>query len=275
MTYLQFHLVFILPPLVLLAAAVTSARARLPRRASWALPAVALIAIAYTTPWDNYLVWRGVWRYGGERVIGTIGYVPVEEYLFFLLQPVLTGLLLYVLLARQAKRAISAQVAARASRAADELASARAPGRRMRHAGVALYVVLAGAGGLALLEGDRYTYAGLILAWAAPVLAAQWWFAAAAVRAHSRAFAIAVTVSTVYLWIADRIAIGLGIWTIAPELSTGHMLLGLPIEEALFFLMTDLLVVQGLLWFLHPRTGEARAAIAAPRAERSPTPASM
>jgi len=33
-------------------------------------------------------------------VVGTIGYVPVEEYLFFLLQPILTGFWLYWLLSR-------------------------------------------------------------------------------------------------------------------------------------------------------------------------------
>jgi len=38
--------------------------------------------------------------YGMGRVVGTIGYVPVEEYLFFLLQPILTGLWLYWLLPR-------------------------------------------------------------------------------------------------------------------------------------------------------------------------------
>jgi lycopene beta-cyclase len=43
-------------------------------------------------------VWRGVWGYGADRVIGTIGYVPVEEYLFFILQPLLTGLWLYLVL---------------------------------------------------------------------------------------------------------------------------------------------------------------------------------
>jgi len=54
----------------------------------------------YTTPWDNYLIWRDVWHYGTDRVVGTIGYVPVEEYLFFLLQPILTGFWLYWLLSR-------------------------------------------------------------------------------------------------------------------------------------------------------------------------------
>jgi lycopene beta-cyclase len=35
-----------------------------------------------------------------------IGYVPVEEYLFFLLQPLLTGLWLYLVLADAGRRAV-------------------------------------------------------------------------------------------------------------------------------------------------------------------------
>ena len=36
-----------------------------------------------------------------DRVVGTIGYVPIEEYLFFVLQCILTGLWLYWLLAHK------------------------------------------------------------------------------------------------------------------------------------------------------------------------------
>ena len=56
------------------------------------LGVVLLLAFAYTTPWDNYLVFREVWGYPPGRVLATIGYVPVEEYAFFLLQPIMTGL---------------------------------------------------------------------------------------------------------------------------------------------------------------------------------------
>jgi len=31
-----------------------------------------LLALVYTTPWDNYLIWRDVWHYGTDRVVGTI-----------------------------------------------------------------------------------------------------------------------------------------------------------------------------------------------------------
>ena len=44
------------------------------------------LAVTYTTPWDNYLVATGVWYYNPELVTGiVIGYVPIEEYTFFVL----------------------------------------------------------------------------------------------------------------------------------------------------------------------------------------------
>jgi len=93
MSYLVFHLVLILPPILLMAATLPSSLNDLGGwRARIALPLIALIALTYTTAWDNYLVARDVWWYGPGRVLATIGFVPVEEYLFFVLQPVLTGL---------------------------------------------------------------------------------------------------------------------------------------------------------------------------------------
>jgi lycopene beta-cyclase len=81
--------------------------------------------------------------------------------------------------------------------------------------------------------------------------------------------AAAVAVPTLYLWAADRVALALGIWSIAPEHITGVHLFGLPLEEAVFFLVTNVLVVQGVLLFLHPvmrrdaAAGEVRLAAAA------------
>ncbi len=43
-----------------------------------------LLAVAYTTPWDNYLVATGVWYYNPSLVTGLVlGYGPIEEYTFF------------------------------------------------------------------------------------------------------------------------------------------------------------------------------------------------
>ena len=54
---------------------------------------ICLIALVYTTPWDNYLIRQGVWSYPEGVVLGTIGYVPIEEYGFMILQSMLGGIL--------------------------------------------------------------------------------------------------------------------------------------------------------------------------------------
>jgi lycopene beta-cyclase len=256
MTYLGFHLVFIVPPLVLLLVlAVPRAMRAYGRRAAWTLPVMALIALAWTTPWDNFLVYRGVWWYGTERVLATIGYVPVEEYLFFILQPLLTGAWTYLLLTRGS----GAPYAVRERAVPPDGLLPDSP----RALGVGVYALLT-AGGVLALTFTQGLYLGLILAWAAPVLLAQWWFMAGTAARIPRVFALAIAVPTLYLWIADRVAIGLGIWTIAPEYIVGIHLFGLPLEEAVFFLVTNVLVVQGVLLFLQPAM-QRRVEVVRPR----------
>eukprot|EP00392_Amoebophrya_sp_AT5.2_P009512 g9540.t1 len=53
-----------------------------------------LVATLYTIVWDNYLVYRGVWGYEtSSRVLFVIGWVPIEEYLFFSLETILAALI--------------------------------------------------------------------------------------------------------------------------------------------------------------------------------------
>jgi lycopene cyclase domain-containing protein len=63
-------------------------------KAVWTAIAVHIfLAVTYTTPWDNYLVATGVWYYNPELVTGIVlGYVPIEEYTFFVVETVLAGL---------------------------------------------------------------------------------------------------------------------------------------------------------------------------------------
>jgi lycopene cyclase domain-containing protein len=243
MTYLQFHLIFIFPPL--LALVLTSGRVlrRIGPRAVPALAGVVLLALAYTTPWDSELIRRGVWGYGADRVVGTIGLIPVEEYLFFILQPLLTGLWFYRMIEPRDD--------------APSVAPAVRWGPAVLYAALALW-------GWVLLRSEEGTYLGMILAWAAPVLAAQWTVAGGRIGAAPRSFALAVGIPTLYLWMADAIAIRLGIWRISETQTLGIKFGPLPLEEAAFFLATNLLVVQGLTLFLHPfRKSVAHAAPAA------------
>lgn len=102
MTYPLFLSLFLVLPILVLAYL---------QRGRWSAPwwrrAVAftiVLALLYTTPWDNYLVATGVWTYDRERVWNIVlGYVPLEEYLFFVLQVVLTGLVTLALLGRETR----------------------------------------------------------------------------------------------------------------------------------------------------------------------------
>ncbi|MEX0600562.1 MAG: lycopene cyclase domain-containing protein [Rhodothermales bacterium] len=267
MTYLTFHLVFLLPPIAVLALALRRVDA-----ARGSIKFVALLcglALVYTTPWDNYLVYREVWSYGSDRVAGTIGYVPVEEYLFFLLQPLLTGLWLLVVLDRlphsipgcrhPGRRRSDVQSDVRpgmpsgAARNVRSEAPSGAPAaspsdvQTLRRAGAVAGSVVALTGALCIAF-EQTLYLGLILAWAGPVVAGQWFLAGE--RFINRACLPGIAVPTLYLWIADRIAIGDGIWSISTRYTIGWEPLGLPVEEAVFFLVTNILVVQGLLMFI-------------------------
>lgn len=238
MSYLTFHLLFTLPPIAALALTLPRPLAgRGGPRARYGIPLIALIAFVYTTPWDNFLVASEVWSYGPERVLATIGYVPVEEYAFFLLQTILTGLLLYHLLTQVDE--------------APRCPSATASHRAVRLVGAGFFLALSALGAALLVSGWMPgRYAGLILVWAGPVLAALWAFGGNVAWQMPGVFLTAVLVPTVYLWCADAIALRAGTWHIAAPTSLGAQFLGLPVEEAVFFLMTNLMVVLGLLLWL-------------------------
>lgn len=227
LTYLSFHGVFLLPPILLLSAAAM--RSSLRRRDAVGLGLLVAIAVAYTAPWDAHLIRRGVWRYGAGAVAYRIGDVPAEEYLFFVLQTVLSGLWFYRCDAAFGRRS--------------------ADGRSVANLVGAVGWLAVAAVGVGLLGRPSTFYLGATLAWAAPVLAFQWGYGGSHLWTARRAWAAAVAVPTGYLWIADGVALDAGLWHISPTHTTGLSVAGLPVEEAVFFLLTNLLVVQGLLLF--------------------------
>jgi lycopene cyclase domain-containing protein len=228
-TYLQFHTVAMLPPIAALAV-LSWVRPSIHdrRQAVSGLVIIATLAFLYTIPWDNFLIRRGVWVYGENVVWGRLWAVPVGEALFFVLQPLLTALWLYRLpFSTTGSLAVSV---------------------RQRATGV-LAGVGVGVGGGLLLLGESTFYLGAILAWTGPILAIQWGFGWTQLWKNRRVVTLAVGLPTLYLWVVDWTAISLGLWTISPQYSIGIAPFGFPIEEAVFFLVTNLFVVQGLILY--------------------------
>jgi lycopene beta-cyclase len=244
-TYLQFHFIFILPLIALLgvwsyldvrrskqlAGSISSNN----KAAVLSVGIHILLAVAYTTPWDNYLVYRNVWNYPENSVLFTIGYVPFEEYLFFVFQTIIAALTLFTV--------------TRYYHPPDATLKRNPNFIRWTGVMIALGIMIFGAICLLFPKG---TYVGLILVWAMPVLMLQLGFGADILVQRWRVVLAAIVLPTLYLWLADRYAIvDGGIWWINPELTTGIAPFGLPIEEALFFLMPNLFVTFGITLGLH------------------------
>lgn len=238
MTYMQFLVVFIIVPWIVLLVLT-----RRDRRAGRQLPAcltnlpawaaialISLVALVYTTPWDNYGVATEVWSYPPERLVGiTFGWVPLEEYMFFVLETLLVGQWLFFLAGRMhCPRPLPAKGAKRA------------------------LLALIGAVWLAsvavLVVGWRPgTYSAILLVWFLPPLLLQVAVGGPALVRHWRLVLMALVPASLYLGSTDALAIGSGIWAISEEQTVGILFGPLPFEEGLFFTVTAILIVCGLV----------------------------
>ncbi len=104
MTYLQFHLLFNLPAMLLL---LWLARWRLrPVHGKWLLILCGIVVTA-TTPWDNWAVHCGIWTFDWPRTHplevnlgGVLWRLPLEEYAFFVIETMIVVLLTLLFLPR-------------------------------------------------------------------------------------------------------------------------------------------------------------------------------
>ncbi len=97
------------------------------------------------------------------------------------------------------------------------------------------------------------TYLALELVWAGPIVVVQWLLGLDVLLRRWKVWVPAILLPTLYLTFADSFALRSHTWTINPDLSLNILLpLGVPLEELLFFLLTNALVVQGLILIVSP-----------------------
>ena len=259
MTYFGVLLRFVGPPLVILAAFAAYDLARnnkvAPHYRTWPVWAVLLghvaIALVYTTPWDNYLVANRVWWYEPSLVTGIVfGWVPIEEYTFFVVQTLMTGLWIWLWMRRMPspEREFT-------------------PNRLARWVSTGLgSIVWAIWLALLLIGWRRGWYMELLLVWFLPPILLQLAFGADILWHHRRLVLVGLVPPFLYLCAVDAIAIHSGTWTINPANTVGLDLLGvLPLEEIAFFLLTNVLIVFGIVLMLareshvRARTGVGKA----------------
>jgi lycopene cyclase domain-containing protein len=247
--YLQF-LAFFLAPCVLVSAALLYVRVRsgamVPgfplSRGLWFLAAVAVVAVVYTTPWDSWLIRNSVWWYPPRGVLGTIFRVPFEEYLFMIGLTVLTGCWTLVMAIGRSRRQESRPVP---------------PARRRLATGFWCALVVLGVL-LAVTRTDAL-YLGSLFTWFGLPLAIQAFFGADVLRT-ARSLRLSGLALTPLLWLADAVAINAGAWQLSTTHTIGLRFGGFPVEEAVFFFLVNLLVVDTIVLVTHPRFVFGRSA---------------
>jgi lycopene cyclase domain-containing protein len=230
LTYLQFHLVFSLPVVAALWYLAPRYDLVRRRRATAGIAILVAIAYLYTTPWISYMIRRGAWSYADGAVLVRALSIPLGEYLFFTIQTVVTAFALHLI-------------------GFDPTFREGDFDRGPRIAGVVAGIAMVG-GGLWLVTVDpSYLYLGGLIAWVGPVFALQWAVGGGYLIRTPRMWLAATFLPAAYFWVADRIAIGMGTWRLSTEFTTGVAVLGLPIEEMLFFASAGVMTVNGLVLF--------------------------
>jgi len=244
MTYFGFLLRFlVIPILVFLAITWWDNRTNKPTRgfangrAVWtAILVHVIIAVTYTTPWDNYLVATGVWYYNPELVTGIVlGYVPIEEYTFFVLETILAGLWWWFL-----------------ARRIPEPTEPFKPSVNVR---LTAFGILAAAWMvftyLLFFGGREWTYLAIIFFWALPPIFPQMLYGADILWHHRRLVLAGILVPGTFLSLTDIVALTDTTWSIAKDQTTGILFFDiLPIEEAAFFFITVTLINFGMTLLL-------------------------
>jgi lycopene cyclase domain-containing protein len=187
----------------------------------------------------------GVWYYNPELVTGiVIGYVPIEEYTFFVVETILAGLWWWFLARRLHPPLLM-----------EEGPGARAgftPNKLLVYASTCVLVLLWITSTYLLFLGDpKWTYLSITLFWALPAILPQLLFGADILWHYRRLVFWAIAIPGTYLSLMDIVALSETTWSISKTQTTGVLFFGiLPLEEVVFFFITNVLITFGMTLLL-------------------------
>ncbi|KAF2877044.1 Lycopene beta-cyclase [Massariosphaeria phaeospora] len=239
--YALVHVKYTIPPAILL---TLFYRPLFTKLDAYKIGFLITVAVTATIPWDSYLIRTGIWSYPSHVVVGwTLFDIPLEEVFFFVVQTYNTSLL-YLILSKPTFQPIYLRAEQAEPGASDK---SNFQWRLYNYLGHMACLLLIVCGWVAVMRNGEGTYTGLILVWAVPVLWFLWTIAYEfLVGLPLSNTLLPIILPTLYLWIVDTLALKRGTWVISAGTKYGvHLWDGLEVEEALFFLVTNTLIVFG------------------------------
>lgn len=198
LTYLQVHIYYTLPPTIILYLLM---RPLIGSFDKIKIITLCTLALVYTTPWDNYIIYHKAWWYRKDAVIGTIGYVPIEEYLFFIIQTILTALWT-TFCSRWTLNSLHLQH------------SNRVNFYMTRNAVISILLISMITGFTYAIPATKTFYMGSIVWWTLFVVIVLWYMCGPYVIKRYRETLISILVPSLYLCYVDLIALRAQVWHI-------------------------------------------------------------
>lgn len=230
LTYLQVHIYYTIPPTIILYLLM---RPLIGSFDKIKIITLCTLALVYTTPWDNYIIYFKAWWYRKDAVIGTIGYVPIEEYCFFIIQTILSALWTSFC-SRWTLNALYLQNTSRVNFYA------------IRYAVITILVGLMITGWTYAIPATKTFYMGSIIWWTLFVVIVLWYISGPYVVKRYRETLISILLPSLYLCYVDLIALRAQVWHINEATSLEIFLVkDLPLEEITFFFLTNIIVAMG------------------------------
>ncbi len=234
LTYIQVHLYYTLPPTIILYLLI---RPLLTSFDKIKILTLCILAVTYTTPWDNYIIYHQAWWYRKDAVIGTIGYVPIEEYIFFIVQTIFTSLWT-ICCSRWTLNALYLRY------------SKSLKFRCIKYVGIVLMAIAILWGWFNAIPATKSFYLASIIWWTLLVFVILWYIGSSYIVQRYKQILFSALIPSIYLCYVDLIALRARVWHINERTSLEIFLVHqLPIEEVIFFVITNFMVVMGAAGF--------------------------
>jgi len=189
-----------------------------------------IVALLYTTLFYNYTIPNGARTYSPEKISTFIGNVPVDEYISLILQIVLISLWAY-LCVRWKHPCLNFN---------HDIQSYQT----IRWAPILLLSVTTAIGYGLAVPGKQTFNLGSIMCWSSPAILVMWYGAGNYFVKHLIPSSLAIVIPTLYLLLINWIALEENIWYLNKITNLNISVInGLPLEEALFTLITTAMIV--------------------------------
>ncbi|KAI8876317.1 lycopene cyclase [Backusella circina FSU 941] len=229
LTYMEVHLYFTLPVLGILGWLLRPFHSE---QDSLKYKFLVTMAVSTASIWDNYIVYHRAWSYCPKCVVAVIGYVPLEEYLFFIIMTLMTvGFTNFVMRWSLPSSYIRPETPLRQT-------------IFVRLVPSVILLIIGAKAWFNTVPNNVYFYGSCILWYTCPVLALLWYGSGEYMLRRWKSVITCVVVPTIYLCWVDKVAISAGTWYISTKTSTGTIVVkNLPLEEFMFFFLVNVLLV--------------------------------